>query len=74
MLKTQFKMEVMIYTQDCMYKDSLHTLKIREEEEERQIHGVACPPSHRLYDHSDNEATLEELIRHLKSYYSVSGY
>ncbi|XP_053471131.1 interferon-induced GTP-binding protein Mx2 isoform X1 [Ictalurus furcatus] len=71
MLRTQFKMEMMIYTQDSMYKNNLHMLKIMEEEEERQKFGVACPPSQRLYDHSDSEGTLEELTRHLKSYYCI---
>lgn len=74
MLRTQFKMEKIIYTQDSMYKNNLHMLKIMEEEEERQKFGVACLPSQRLYDHSDSEGTLEELTRHLKSYYCVSGY
>ncbi|KAI5616072.1 interferon-induced GTP-binding protein MxA [Silurus asotus] len=73
MLRTQFKMELMIYTQDSMYKDNLQLLKIKEEEEERKNFGVARPPSKGLYDHSDNEATLEELACHLRSYYSLVG-
>ncbi|XP_060791630.1 interferon-induced GTP-binding protein Mx1-like [Neoarius graeffei] len=73
MLRTQFKMELIIYTQDSMYKNSLHMLKNKEEEEQRQQFGVAFPPSHSLYDHLDDEATLEELMRHLKSYYNIAS-
>ncbi|XP_027012325.2 interferon-induced GTP-binding protein Mx2-like [Tachysurus fulvidraco] len=71
MLRTQFKMELMIYTQDSIYKDTLYMMKVREEEEERKTLGVALPASHSLYDYSDKEAVLEELMRHLKSYYSI---
>lgn len=75
MLRTQFKMEMMIYTQDSMYKDSLRKLKNSEEEQERQTHGVASPPSHGLYDYyEDNEATLEELTCHLDTYFGVSRF
>lgn len=75
MLRTQFKMEMMIYTQDRMYKDSLRMLKIKEEEQERQTYGVASPPSRGLYDYNeDNEATLEELACHLNTYFGVSRY
>lgn len=77
MLRTQFKMELIIYTQDSMYSDTLSTLKVKEEEGERQKVGI-LPNSYSiscsLYNHSNNRATLEELMRHLKSYYSVSGY
>ncbi|XP_053471129.1 interferon-induced GTP-binding protein Mx1-like [Ictalurus furcatus] len=71
MLKTQFKMELMIYTQDNVYTNTLNMH--REEEDERQSHGVALPRCNRLYNHSDTEATLEELTHHLKSYYSIAS-
>ncbi|GAA6101613.1 interferon-induced GTP-binding protein Mx1-like [Tachysurus ichikawai] len=64
-------MELMICTQDSIYKDTLCMLKSQEEEEEeREKFGVSCPAS--LYDHSDSEATLEEMMCHLKSYYRIS--
>ncbi|XP_017312881.1 interferon-induced GTP-binding protein Mx1-like isoform X2 [Ictalurus punctatus] len=72
MLKTQFKMELMVYTQDSVYTDTLNMLKHTEEEEERKSHGVARPPCKSLYNNSDIEDTLEELTRHLKSYYSIA--
>lgn len=74
MLRTQFKMEMLIFTQDKMYMDGLNKLKVKEEEAERQMYGVACPSSQSLYDHSDLESCLLELRRHLKSYYRVSGF
>lgn len=72
MLRTQFRMELMVYTQDSMYSDSLKKLKLKEEKAERQAHGVAYPRSGGLYSQSDIEDAMEELTRHLKSYYSVS--
>ncbi|XP_017350325.1 interferon-induced GTP-binding protein Mx1-like [Ictalurus punctatus] len=73
MLKTQFKMELMIYTQDSVYTNILNMLKHMEEEEERQSHGVARPPCNSLYNYSDIEATLEDLTHYLKSYYSIAS-
>ncbi|XP_053471133.1 interferon-induced GTP-binding protein Mx2-like [Ictalurus furcatus] len=73
MLKTQFKMELMIYTQDSVYTNILNRLKRMEEEDERKSHGVARPPCKSLYNNSDIEDTLEELTRHLKSYYSIAS-
>ncbi|KAF4079481.1 hypothetical protein AMELA_G00178510 [Ameiurus melas] len=69
-LKTQFKMELMIYTQDSVYTKTLNKLK---EDDERQSHGVARPPCNSLYNYSDIEATLEELMHRLKSYYRIAS-
>ncbi|KAK3510921.1 hypothetical protein QTP70_027108 [Hemibagrus guttatus] len=73
MLKTQFKMELMIWSQDSIYKDTLCMQKNQEEEEERKNFGVPRHASHNLYDYSDREAALEELMRHLKTYYFISS-
>ncbi|KAF4074967.1 hypothetical protein AMELA_G00229320 [Ameiurus melas] len=73
MLKTQFKMELMIYSQDSVYTNTLKMLKRTEEKEERQCHGVARPPCNSLYNYSGIEATLEELTCHLKSYYRIAS-
>ncbi|GAA6079162.1 interferon-induced GTP-binding protein Mx1-like, partial [Tachysurus ichikawai] len=72
LLRTQFKMELMICTQDSIYKDTLCMLRSQEEEEERITHGVAPPASHSLYNLSNSEGTREELMRHLKTYYMIS--
>lgn len=74
MLRTQFKMELMVYTQDSIYIATLCLMKTMEEENERKKHGVAQTASHSLFDYSDRGAALEELKRHLKTYYSVSCY
>ncbi|XP_053505848.1 interferon-induced GTP-binding protein Mx1-like isoform X2 [Ictalurus furcatus] len=73
MLKTQFNMELMIYTQDSVYTNILNMLKRMEEEDERQSHGMAHPPCNSLYNRSDTEATLEDLTHYLKSYYSIAS-
>ncbi|XP_053544501.1 interferon-induced GTP-binding protein Mx1-like isoform X4 [Ictalurus punctatus] len=73
MLKTQFNMELMIYTQDSVYTNILNMLKHMEEEDERQSHGMARPPCNSLYNRSDTEATLEDLTHYLKSYYSIAS-
>ncbi|KAM9454734.1 interferon-induced GTP-binding protein Mx1-like [Clarias gariepinus] len=59
MLRTQFKMELMIYTQD----DSIYgeMLKEKEEEEERRAHS------------SDIKDTLKKLTNQIKSYYSIAN-
>ncbi|XP_060716118.1 interferon-induced GTP-binding protein Mx1-like [Tachysurus vachellii] len=67
LLRTQFKMELMICTQDSIYKDTLYT--VQEGEAEKKKLGVPCPASHNLTDHTDG---VEELMRHLKSYYMIS--
>lgn len=77
MLRTQFKMELIVYTQDSMYSDTLSAQKLEDEEEKKPKLNLPVLPrieSFGLYNHLDNKATLEELMRHLKSYYSVSGY
>ncbi|KAB5523263.1 hypothetical protein PHYPO_G00150480 [Pangasianodon hypophthalmus] len=73
MLRTQFKMELIVYTQDHMYSDTLSTVKLEEEEEGKQKICIPRIASCSLYNQSDNRATLEELMRHLKSYYSIAS-
>ncbi|XP_029907834.1 interferon-induced GTP-binding protein Mx [Myripristis murdjan] len=70
MLRTQFQMELIVYTQDSTYSSSLSERK-REEEEDLPVQKqnskrmiVYCP---------DNHATLQEMMLHLKSYYSIAS-
>ncbi|GAA6091051.1 interferon-induced GTP-binding protein MxA [Tachysurus ichikawai] len=80
MLRTQFKMELIVYTQDSMYSNTLSMLKKEGEREKTlSISGTtSCSPvpvpiySYNLFSHLDNSATLEELTFHLKSYYSIA--
>ncbi|XP_075952176.1 interferon-induced GTP-binding protein Mx-like [Anarhichas minor] len=59
MLRTQFEMEIIVYTQDSTYSKKLGKRK-REDEQ-------YCTLS------SDSGATLREMIKHLKSYYKIAG-
>lgn len=69
-LRTQFKMELLVYAQDRTYSHSLSESK-REEQEEKddQLQSLG---SRSILCGKDNHATLEELMLHLKSYYKVS--
>lgn len=66
MLRTQFKMELLVYSQDKTYSNSLSESKREEQSEEDEDY------SERSIVYSlDNYATLQELMVHLKSYYKV---
>ncbi|XP_032369868.1 interferon-induced GTP-binding protein Mx [Etheostoma spectabile] len=58
MLRTQFKMELIVYTQDSTYSKKLGKRK-REEQTSTSS--------------TDSGATLKEMIKHLKSYYQIAG-
>ncbi|XP_072514002.1 interferon-induced GTP-binding protein Mx1-like [Salminus brasiliensis] len=78
MLRTQFRMELIVYTQDSTYSHSLDSLKCKEEDEEeeygrRNSHRVSGFGSLSLVSNTNNHATLQELMRHLKSYYSIAS-
>uniref|UniRef100_A0A3Q0RRS7 Interferon-induced GTP-binding protein Mx n=1 Tax=Amphilophus citrinellus TaxID=61819 RepID=A0A3Q0RRS7_AMPCI len=75
MLRTQFKMELLVYSQDRTYSSSLSESK-KEEDEEQEKHGykvkLSIPEISRVFT-KDNHATLLELTLHLKSYYRIAG-
>ncbi|XP_047203749.1 interferon-induced GTP-binding protein Mx-like [Girardinichthys multiradiatus] len=68
MLRTQFKMELLVYSQDKTYSNSLTESKKEEQENDddsiSERSTVFC---------MDNHATLQELMVHLKSYYKIAG-
>uniref|UniRef100_A0A4W5LY31 Interferon-induced GTP-binding protein Mx n=1 Tax=Hucho hucho TaxID=62062 RepID=A0A4W5LY31_9TELE len=64
MLRTQFKMELIVYTQDSTYSYSLRKRKREEEELEEGESTVNGPDIH---------ATLQEMMLHLKSYYHIAS-
>uniref|UniRef100_A0A3P8Q063 Interferon-induced GTP-binding protein Mx n=1 Tax=Astatotilapia calliptera TaxID=8154 RepID=A0A3P8Q063_ASTCA len=67
---TQFKMELLVYSQDRTYSNSLSESKQEDDEEEEHNHrGKLRTP---VYT-KDNHATLQELMLHLKSYYKIAG-
>uniref|UniRef100_A0AAV2M8V9 GED domain-containing protein n=1 Tax=Knipowitschia caucasica TaxID=637954 RepID=A0AAV2M8V9_KNICA len=66
MLRTQFKMEMIVYTQDRTYSCSLHD-RNKEDAEDRQRTGR----TRSIMYYMDNSATLYELMMHIKSYYQI---
>lgn len=62
MLRTQFKMESVVYTQDSAYSKKLGKRK-REPETHFWQNG---------FNNNETGATLKEMIKHLKSYNQVS--
>ncbi|KAM6980243.1 interferon-induced GTP-binding protein Mx3-like [Aplochiton taeniatus] len=67
MLRTQFKMELMIYTQDTTYGHSLSDRKNEDTPaESARITSISLLSM-------DNHATLHELMLHLKSYYYIAN-
>ncbi|XP_017285434.1 interferon-induced GTP-binding protein Mx [Kryptolebias marmoratus] len=67
-LRTQFKMELLVYSQDKTYSNSLTENKKEDMEDDR----VSYTERSIVFCH-DNHATLQELMVHLKSYYKIAG-
>lgn len=72
MLRTQFQMELLVYSQDKTYSNSLTESKSEEAEEEDPVYKKPSSLSRSMVFCIDNHATLQELMVHLKSYYKVS--
>ncbi|KAM4612489.1 interferon-induced GTP-binding protein Mx3-like isoform 1-T2 [Polymixia lowei] len=81
MLRTQFKMEMIVYTQDSMYSSSLSQRKREEEEEDilsnsddnNERKSLTFPAVKSIVYSTDNHATLQEMMLHLKSYYHIAS-
>ncbi|XP_078104060.1 interferon-induced GTP-binding protein Mx [Sander vitreus] len=76
MLRTQFKMELIVYSQDRTYSSSLSDRKREEDEEEEEgkLYPISQLHKGRSVVYSmDNHATLQELMLHLKSYYKIAS-
>lgn len=70
-LRTQFKMELIVYTQDTTYSKKLG--KRKREDEQNSFGGLVVQKStSSTVSNNDSGATLKEMIKHLKSYYQVS--
>ena len=61
MVRTQFRMEMIVYTQDSRYSKKLGKRK----RDETIIKPMTMP---------DSGANLREMMKHLKSYYQVSVF
>ncbi|KAK7916728.1 hypothetical protein WMY93_012489 [Mugilogobius chulae] len=64
MLRTQFQMESVVYTQDSTYSKKLGKRKRTEME---PLGSVSSPKK------NEHSATLKEMMTHLKSYYKIAG-
>ncbi|XP_045078861.1 interferon-induced GTP-binding protein Mx2 [Coregonus clupeaformis] len=87
MLRTQFKMELIVYTQDSTYNYSLRKRKREEEElEEGELviksplpstfgsqRGFSGASVKRTVNGLATHATLREMMLHLKSYYHIAS-
>ncbi|XP_051269583.1 interferon-induced GTP-binding protein Mx isoform X5 [Dicentrarchus labrax] len=73
MLRTQFKMELLVYSQDRTYSSSLSDRKREEDEDEYNERGVSVNKERSIVYCMDNHATLQELMLHLKSYYKIAS-
>lgn len=71
LLRVQFKMEMLVYTQDRTYSSSLSESKENEQEMEKEYKSMKKSPEYELMYIRENHATLAELMLHLKSYYRV---
>lgn len=60
MVKTQFEMESLVYTQDTRYSKKLGKRKREDLDVNLALNGPSA------------QGTLREMVKHLKSYYKVS--
>ncbi|XP_028261295.1 interferon-induced GTP-binding protein Mx-like [Parambassis ranga] len=65
-LRTQFQMELIVYTQDSTYSRKLGK---RKREEEQNV----LPPFSKPGNSNDSGATLKEMMKHFTSYYQIAG-
>ncbi|XP_070693695.1 interferon-induced GTP-binding protein Mx-like [Pempheris klunzingeri] len=74
-LRTQFKMELIVYTQDTTYSKKLGKRKREVEQPSGLSFGAAVPVQKVATTVSNNDtgSTLKEMIKHLKSYYQIAG-
>ncbi|KAK2862440.1 hypothetical protein Q5P01_001973 [Channa striata] len=74
MLRTQFKMELIVYTQDSTYSKKLGKRK-REDEQDCGFSGLGTVKKTTISaaNTSETKATLKEMMKHLKSYYQIVG-
>ncbi|XP_057188431.1 interferon-induced GTP-binding protein MxB-like [Triplophysa rosa] len=88
MLRTQFKMELIVYSQDGTYSQSLQQTKekVKQEEQTAQLQQPFSVTTAQVSASStfgsgfgipivrtDNHATLHEMKLHIKSYYSIAS-
>ncbi|XP_030584889.1 interferon-induced GTP-binding protein Mx-like isoform X2 [Archocentrus centrarchus] len=70
MLRMQFQMELVVYTQDNTYGKML--AKRKREDEQQPVFPCGSAPK-TLVNSNSSEATLKEMLKHLRSYYQIAG-
>uniref|UniRef100_A0A3Q1JSI3 Interferon-induced GTP-binding protein Mx n=1 Tax=Anabas testudineus TaxID=64144 RepID=A0A3Q1JSI3_ANATE len=70
MIRVQFKMEMLVYSQDRTYSSSLSERKKEENDEDNSTKSL---PMRSIVFITDSHATLQELTLHLKSYYKIAS-
>nr|ACF75867.1 Mx2 protein [Oplegnathus fasciatus] len=73
LLRTQFKMELLVYSQDRTYSSSLSDSKREEDEKDDKQKSLIFHEERSIVYSMDNHATLQELMLHLKSYYRIAS-
>ncbi|XP_067261448.1 interferon-induced GTP-binding protein MxB-like [Chanodichthys erythropterus] len=69
-LRTQFKMELIVYSQDCTYSQSLQHAKNKLKENEKTTERVNWMSAG---INTNNDATLNEIKLHLESFYLIAS-
>ncbi|KAK2862442.1 hypothetical protein Q5P01_001975 [Channa striata] len=72
MIRTQFKMEMLVYSQDRTYSSSLSDRKKEENDVEESQEDMRFSVPSILFS-TDSHATFQELMLHLKSYYKIAS-
>ncbi|KAL3977917.1 C-terminal binding protein [Sarotherodon galilaeus] len=72
-LRMQFQMELIVYTQDTTYSKMLAKRKREDEEEAVNSLGLLAKSQSKTVNNNSSGATLKEMLKHLKSYYQIAG-
>ncbi|XP_006639146.2 interferon-induced GTP-binding protein Mx3-like [Lepisosteus oculatus] len=65
MLRTQFEMELLVYTQDSIYSNGLNEMKENEAGGKKVVSQLAYT--------INTQVTLQEMMYHLRSYYNIAS-
>ncbi|XP_076012549.1 interferon-induced GTP-binding protein Mx3-like [Genypterus blacodes] len=67
MLRTQFQMEMVVYTQDSTYSNHIGKRKRDEEQVPQRINGFSSVSD------TASKTTMKEMMFHIKTYYNIAG-
>ncbi|CAI5688591.1 unnamed protein product [Oreochromis niloticus] len=72
-LRMQFQMELIVYTQDTTYSKMLAKRKREDEQEAVNAFVSLAKSQSKTVNNNSSGATLKEMLKHLKSYYQIAG-